>query len=124
MDEKLYDPDCSACERAQKDYADLERVTDDLAMLVRRLAHSLDKPSGNTILARQAMDYLTRNGREGSPLRKVGDGKTAQPVTEHCALGDDRCNCGGDTPGVRAGCANWKPHNAELTGGPLAGRPG
>ena len=42
---------------------------DDLAALVRRLAHSLDKPNGNTLLARQAVDYLRRHGLEGSPLR-------------------------------------------------------
>ena len=71
MDEELYDPECSACERAQKDYADLEAVADDLAALVRRLAHALDKPSGNTLLARQAMDYLRRIGLSGSPLRET-----------------------------------------------------
>src|SRR5574337_1288346 len=38
MDEELYDPDCSACERAQEDYAALERVADDLSALVQRLA--------------------------------------------------------------------------------------
>lgn len=42
---------------------------EDLAALVRRLAHALDKPSGNTLLARQALDYLKRNGLQGSPLR-------------------------------------------------------
>lgn len=45
---------------------------DDLAALVRRLAHSLDKPNGNTLLARQAVDYLRRHGLEGSPLRDQG----------------------------------------------------
>lgn len=42
---------------------------EDLAALVRRLAHALDKPSGNTLLARQALDYLKRHGLQGSPLR-------------------------------------------------------
>lgn len=41
MDEELYDPECYACERAQEDYRKLERVTDDLAALVRRLARAL-----------------------------------------------------------------------------------
>lgn len=54
--------DCAA-ENARK------KQVDDLAMLVRRLAHSLDKPSGNTLLAREAMDYLRRHGLQGSPLR-------------------------------------------------------
>jgi len=39
---------------------------------VRRLAHSLDKPNGNMLLARQAVDYLRRHGLEGSPLRDQG----------------------------------------------------
>ncbi|THF58041.1 Lar family restriction alleviation protein [Pseudothauera rhizosphaerae] len=42
---------------------------DDLATLVRRLAHSLNKPSGDTILAQKALDYLRRNGLQNSPLR-------------------------------------------------------
>lgn len=42
---------------------------DDLATLVRRLARSLDKPCGDTLLARQALDYLRRKGLQGSPLR-------------------------------------------------------
>lgn len=69
MDEELYDPECSACERAQSDYADLERVTDDLAALVRRLAHSLRKAAPGNDLPEKALDYLTRNGLQGSPLR-------------------------------------------------------
>ena len=81
MDEELYDPECSACERAQKDYADLEAVADDLAALVRRLAHALDKPSGNTLLARQAMDYLRRIGLSGSPLRETPNARLTAPDT-------------------------------------------
>lgn len=42
---------------------------DDLSALVRRLAHALDKPSGNTLLAKQALDYLHRHGLQGSVLR-------------------------------------------------------
>jgi hypothetical protein len=30
-----------------------------------------------------------------------------------CSLGRDLCNCGGDTPGVRAGCHNWKTSDRE-----------
>lgn len=47
----------------------LKHEVDDLSALVRRLAHSLDKPSGNTLLARQAMDYLRRHDLQGSPMR-------------------------------------------------------
>ena len=69
MNDELYNPDCSACEQAQKDYAELERVTDDLAMLVTRLARSLRKAEPNNELTAQALDYLKRSGLEGSPFR-------------------------------------------------------
>lgn len=71
MDEELYDPECSACERAQKDYAELERVTDDLATLVQRLARRLRKAAPDSELPGQATDYLRRNGLQGSPLRET-----------------------------------------------------
>ena len=48
----------------------LRRQVDDLVALVRRLAHSLDKPSGNTLLARQASDYLRRHDLQGTPMRE------------------------------------------------------
>lgn len=67
MNDELYDPDCSACEQAKKDYAELERVTDDLSMLVKRLAQSLRKAAPNNKLPSQALDYLKRSGLEGSP---------------------------------------------------------
>ncbi len=69
MDEEIYDPDCYACERAQQDYAELERVTDDLAALVRQLARSLRKTAPDNELAYKALDYLKRKGLQGSPLR-------------------------------------------------------
>ena len=40
-----------------------------LAMLVQRMSRALDKPTGNTILARQAMDYLKRRGLNGEIMR-------------------------------------------------------
>ena len=69
MDEELYDPDCSACERAQEDYAALERVADDLSALVQRLARALRKAAPDNDLPRKALDYLARKGLKGSPLR-------------------------------------------------------
>lgn len=69
MDEELYDPECYACERAQEDYRKLERVTDDLAALVRRLAHALRKAEPDNELSDKALDYLKRNGLTGSILR-------------------------------------------------------
>jgi len=69
MNEEIYDPDCGACERAQQDYAELERVTDDLAALVRQLVRSLRKTAPDNELADKALDYLKRKGLQGSPLR-------------------------------------------------------
>lgn len=42
---------------------------DDLATLVFRLARSLNKPNGDTLLAQKALDYLRRNGLQCSPFR-------------------------------------------------------
>ena len=70
MDEELYDPECYACERAQEDYRKLERVTDDLAALVRRLAHALRESAPDNELPAKALGYLKREGLSGSPLRE------------------------------------------------------
>ena len=69
MREEIYDPDCSACERAQQEYAELERVTDDLANLVRQLVRSLLKAAPQHDLPDKALDYLKRKGLQRSPLR-------------------------------------------------------
>jgi len=69
MNEEIYDPACGACERAQQDYAELERVTDDLAALVRQLVRSLREAAPQHALPDKAMDYLKRKGLQGSPLR-------------------------------------------------------
>lgn len=69
MDEELCDPDCSACARAQEDYAALERETDDLVELVKRLAYALRKAAPDNGLSEKALDYLRRKNLLGSPLR-------------------------------------------------------
>lgn len=69
MDEELYDPDCSACARAQEDYAALERDADDLVALVQRLARALRKAKPDSDLPEKALDYLRRKNLQGSPLR-------------------------------------------------------
>jgi signal transduction histidine kinase len=74
MNEELYDPDCTSCEQAQKDYAKLEQEADDLAALVRRLVHSLRKAAPDNELSEKALDYLMRHGRQGTPLREVPNG--------------------------------------------------
>ena len=49
----------------------IKRMNEDLSVLVLRLARALNIPGGNTVLARQAMEYLQREKRFGSPLRDV-----------------------------------------------------
>lgn len=71
MDNEIYDTDCAACSRAQKDYADLEKITDDLANVVMRLSRALKKASPDNDLPEKAMDYLKRNGMAGTVLRDV-----------------------------------------------------
>ena len=66
----LYDPYCGGCEMAQEDYKELEKVVDELSVLVRRLANRLKKIDNNNELSTQAMDYLTRNNLTGSLLRQ------------------------------------------------------
>ena len=82
MNEEIYDPDCGACERAQQDYAELERVTDDLAALVRQLVRSLRKAAPQHALPDKAMDYLKRKGLQGSPLRHNAALTGAEPQAE------------------------------------------
>lgn len=74
MSEEIFDPDCGACERAQQDYAELERVTDDLAALVRQLVRTLRKAAPDNDLADKALDYLRRKGLQGTPLRQTLEG--------------------------------------------------
>lgn len=47
-----------------------EKIIDELAMLVRQLAHSLKKSKPDSKLPAKAVDYLVRHGLQGSPLRK------------------------------------------------------
>ena len=54
-------PSKAELEQERREVAYKQRI-EDLAMLVRRLARALDKPGGNTLLSRQAMDYLKRHG--------------------------------------------------------------
>lgn len=44
---------------------------DELAMLIKRLAHQLQKTPLNNDLAGKAMDYLKRENLIGSPMRDV-----------------------------------------------------
>jgi len=69
MYDDMNDPECLACERAQQDYAKLEREADDLVALVQRLARALRKSAPDHALPAAALDYLKRNGLKGSPLR-------------------------------------------------------
>mgnify|MGYP001567229262 CR=1 FL=1 len=69
---------------ASNDGFDTETL-DDLAALVRRLAHSLRKAAPDNDLPEKALDYLLRKGLQGSPLRKVSNGhnkRHADTLTE------------------------------------------
>ena len=73
METDAYDDDvpaCSSCEDAQKDYAHLEMVANNLAAIVRRLAHALRDVSPDHDLPGRALDYLKREGLAGQPLRR------------------------------------------------------
>jgi len=64
-------PECQRCEEAAKDYEELEKVVDDLAQMVKRLARALRKSNPDTELPAKALDYLKRKELLGSPLREV-----------------------------------------------------
>lgn len=68
-------PECQGCEEAAKDYEELEKVVDDLAQIVKRLASSLRKATPDNDLPDKAMDYLKRKELLGSPLREVPNTK-------------------------------------------------
>lgn len=48
---------------------ELETQVDDMAMLIKQLAHSLSKASPGNEMSARALDYLKRKGLLGSPLR-------------------------------------------------------
>ena len=65
--DELHDPYCVRIRQmAQEDYKELEKVVDELSVLVRRLVNRLKKIDNNNELSTQAMDYLTRNNLTGS----------------------------------------------------------
>lgn len=58
--------------------SDEQAKVDDLAALVRQLAHSLKKANPHSDLAMRAMDYLQRKGLTGNPLRVAAIPETVQ----------------------------------------------
>lgn len=52
---------------------DVFATVDDLAALVKRLAHSLRQAAPDNDLPEKALDYLRRKGMQGSPLREVAN---------------------------------------------------
>ena len=89
MDDELYDPDCASCERAQQDYAKLEREADDLVALVQRLARELRKAAPDHALPEKALDYLRRKGLRGSPLRTTRAASLADGGIPHTSSQGD-----------------------------------
>lgn len=55
----------------------LKTEVEEFAILVSRLSLKLKKIAPDSDLLDKAADYLKRTGRQGSPLRKVGAGRTA-----------------------------------------------
>lgn len=53
----------------QARHAEAERVTADLAMMLRRMIHRIRRTGSGTELANAAMDLLNKHGRQGSVLR-------------------------------------------------------
>ncbi|MFO0906817.1 MAG: hypothetical protein U0835_00360 [Isosphaeraceae bacterium] len=56
-----------------------DRLVENLAMLVRRMAYSLSLSDKGRKLAEQANDFLIRNGLQGSPLRSENEDKEPTP---------------------------------------------
>ena len=76
-------PECQSCEEAAKDYEELEKVVGDLALLVKRLSHSLRKASPDNALPEKALDYLKRKELLGSPVRKVSNVEVSGMLLYH-----------------------------------------
>lgn len=75
--DEVHDPYCGACEIARANYIELEKVVDDLALLVRRLAIQIKRINPDNDLSSKAMDYLSRNNLAGSHIRE-------EELLEHC----------------------------------------
>jgi hypothetical protein len=60
---------------AAKDYAELDKIAGDLAVLVVRLARALRKASPDNDLPEKAMDYLNKHDFGCEPLRKGSNAK-------------------------------------------------
>lgn len=61
---------------------------------------------------RLALLTIATAAQTSPAARRIAADTLAGPKTGYCTEGD-RCVCGGDTPGVRAGCANWVTPNVE-----------
>jgi hypothetical protein len=91
---------------------------DDLSALVARLARALRKAAPENDLSGKALDYLKREGLEGSPLRAECAPREAQPVA--CP------NCGGGPVTWKCMCEPmWRPTperaDADTAGAKLLG---
>ncbi len=66
-------PECQSCVDAAKDYAELEKIVDDLVYLSKRLVKELGKSEENKKLCDSAMDYLKRRGLTKINLSRKAD---------------------------------------------------
>lgn len=92
-----------------------------LQMLVYDILRAED---GGRIVAPSTVDGFV-NGILACDLDAARAADGAEPsgaYAGHCRLADD-CNCGGDTPGVREGCVNWRPPFSPPTSEPSGTHP-
>lgn len=68
-----YVTDERAAEMVAEETAELRAQLDEMAMLIRRLVHSLRIAKPDSELPAQALDYLSRKGLQGTPLRESSD---------------------------------------------------
>jgi hypothetical protein len=57
------------CDKVPELVEALARREPELAMLVARLAHQLNRADPHNLLSHQARDYLRRHGLDGTPIR-------------------------------------------------------
>lgn len=74
----------------------LKTEVEEFAVLTSRLARQLKKAAPDNELPGRVADYLKRTGRQGSPLREVGAGRTATVTREMIGAAHDVMLAKGD----------------------------
>jgi len=98
-------------ESADKDIA---KLTAEIEWMRNQTTSGVEKIRALTLLSRQsavnAAAELAQLTAERDALRaRVAELEAdLKPKAGRCELGDALCNCGGDVPAIRYGCANWR----------------